>query len=461
MTDSENVTRENDDSGTDSAIDSRPEGLALSRTDRRGMLRTVGAAGAVGLSLTAGCVGGSGGSVEMPDSITIVQENVPDTAAIEPLLSEFEEETGITVEMTKDPYEVLQEKVSTQLQSDSPDFDVAIYDQYWLGDFAEGGLIRSLGDRVADSDVISPDTYFDRVWTSTVVYDDTIWSVPFFQYTNAMIYRTDILEDSGLQQQYEGELAVPESISEYVDLCKFLTRNTRDDLYGAAMQGKRGAPIHDEYMNYFHGMGGTFVTPDGEVKVDESGNEKTAVEALNVYIDNMNDGAPEASKQMKFSEALELLGNEDVFSMLTYNVLYPVVASGDSSLGFDLVPGRSPPIWGWSWGIPANVSEGRAEAAWRFIEWVESFETRKKRMLNGGSPTAPDVLEEDEVIEQNPAFYSKQRELITNATPWTNVPGTTKAVQNWGTQLSLALTGKKSPEKAVADGIEQVKNAFE
>jgi ABC-type glycerol-3-phosphate transport system substrate-binding protein len=82
-------------------------------------------------------------------------------------------------------------------------------------------------------------------------------------------------------------------------------------------------------------------------------------------------------------------------------------------------------------------------------------------MLNGGSPTAPDVLQEDEVVEQNPEFYGKQEELITNATPWTNVPGTTQAVQNWGTQLSLAVAGDKSPEKAIDDGISQVKSAFQ
>jgi multiple sugar transport system substrate-binding protein len=472
MTDSDTTPEGGDGSDTQTDRRHRIRGY---RPDRRRMLKTLGAVGTAGLALTAGCSGSNGGdgggssngdsgSVEVPDSITIVQENVPDTAALEPLLDDFEEETGISAEMTKDPYEVLQEKVSTQLQSNSPDFDVAIYDQYWLGDFVEGGLARSLEDRVADSDVIDPDTYFDPVWESTAVYDDSIWSVPFFQYTNAMMYRTDILQDEELKAEYDGNFAVPETIEEYVSLCKYLTANTDDDFYGAAMQGKRGAPIHDEYMNYFHGMGGKFVTPDGEVMVDKNGNRDIAVEALEVYIDNMNNGAPEASKSMKFSESLEILGNGDAFSMLTYNVLFPILANNTEAgdmLGFDLVPGKSPPIWGWSWGIPANVDEGRAEAAWRFIEWAESFETRKERMLNGGSPTAPDVLQEDEVVEQNPEFYGKQEELITNATPWTNVPGTTQAVQNWGTQLSLAVAGDKSPEKAIDDGISQVKSAFQ
>lgn len=435
------------------------------------MLKSAGALGVAGLTGLAGCSGdgagaGDGGSVEMPDSITIVQENVPDTAALEPLLEDFEEETGITAEMTTDSYETLQEKIPTQLQSDDPDFDVAIQDIYWIGDFAEGGLTQPLDERIADSDAIDPDVYFDPVWSGTATYDDTTYGVPFFHYAHAMMYRTDVLEDSDLESEYDGDFGRPESVEDYVDLAKFLTRDTDDDgevdFYGAAMQGQRGIPINDEYMNYFQGLGGTFVDPDGTVRVDE--HEDTAVDALELYIDNMENGAPEAAKSWKFTQSMEVLGAGDVFSMLTYHILFPVLANNSDvgdSLGFAPTAGGSAPLGGWSWGIPENVDEGRAEAAWEFIEWVESFETRKERMLQGGSPTGGDVLEDDEVVESYPEFYSQQEEIIADAKPFPNVPGTTQAVQNWGTQMSLAVTGEKSPAKAVSDGIDEVKNAIE
>ena len=430
------------------------------------MLQTLGTVGAT--SMLAGCIGddsggssGDGGSPDMPDEITIIQENVPDTAAIEPLLDQFEEETGITATFTKSSYETLQDKIPTQLQSQDPEFDVAIYDIYWLGDFAEGGLIRDLGDRVDDSDVIDPDNYFDPVWNGVATYNDRIWAVPFFHYAHSMIYRTDILEDPELEEAWGGDLSRPETVEEYVEMSKFLT-SEKEDFHGAAMQGQRGVPINDEYMNYFQGLGGTFVEPDGTVKVDE--HEDTAVDALELYIDNMENGAPEAAKSWKFSQSMEVLGAGDVFSMLTYHILFPVLANNSDvgdKLGFAPTVGGSAPLGGWSWGIPENVDEGRAEAAWKFIEWVESFETRKERMLQGGSPTGGDVLEDDEVIDSYPEFYSQQEEIITDAKPFPNVPGTTQAVQNWGTQMSLAVIGEKSPEDAVADGIDEVKNAIE
>jgi len=465
---------ERGDSLAREASETQPQPRRLSsrvRQSRRQILKSAGALGVAGLTGLAGCSGdgasaGDGGSVEMPDSITIVQENVPDTAALESLLKDFEEETGITAEMTTDSYETLQEKIPTQLQSDDPDFDVAIQDIYWIGDFAEGGLTRPLDDRIADSDAIDPDIYFDPVWSGTATYDDTTYGVPFFHYAHAMMYRTDILEDSDLESEYGGDFGRPESVEDYVDLAKFLTRDTNDDgeidFYGAAMQGQRGIPINDEYMNYFQGLGGTFATPDGEVKVDE--HEDTAVEALEVYIDMLNNAAPEASKQWKFSEAMEFLGNGDAFSMFTYHVLYPILAGNTDAgenLGFAPVAGTSPPLGGWSWALPRSLDEGRTEAAWRFIEWAESFDTRKQRMLNGGSPTARDVIDDDEVVESNPTFFEQQAEIISNAKPFPNVPGTTQAVQNWGTELSQAVAGNKDPEQAVADGIDRVKNALE
>ena len=457
MTDNDNAP------GTQASDAQTRRRLSGLRGSRRRMLKTLGAVGAA--DLLAGC-GGDAATPDTPNKITIIQENVPDTAAIEPLLDQFEEETGIAAEMTTDSYETLRGKIPTQMQSDDPDFDVAIQDIYWVGDFAEGGLTQPLGDRIADSDSIDPDVYFDPIWNGTATYDGTTYGVPFFHYGHTMMYRTDVLEDPELASEYDGNLSRPETVNEYVDVAKFLTRDTNDDgevdFYGAAMQGQRGIPINDEYMNYFQGLGGTFATADGEVKIDE--HEDTAVEALEVYIDMISNASPEASKQWKFSQAMEFLGNGEAFSMFTYHVLYPILAGNTDAgenLGFAPVAGGSPPLGGWSWALPRNLDEGRAAAAWRFIEWIESFEIRKQRMLNGGSPTARDVLDDDEVVESNPTFFKQQAEMISNAKPFPNVPGTTQAVQNWGTELSQAVAGNKDPEQAVADGIDRVKNALE
>ena len=470
---------------------------------RRQLLKTLGAAGTAGLALNAGCIsgldggsdgdggdgggdgdggdggGGDGGGgtttgdasgMDLPDKITIIQENVPDTGALKPLLSDFEEKTGITAEMNTAAYETLQNQIPTQLQSSSPSFDVAIQDIYWVGDFAKGGLTRQLDERIANSDKINPDLYFDPVWEGTATYDGKTWGIPFFHYAHAMMYREDLLTDDSRREKYSnqvgGELGIPTTIEEYIKICKFMTRDTdgdgEPDFYGASMQGQRGVPINDEYMNYFQGLGGTFATPDGEVKVDE--HEDTAVEALKMYTDNINNAAPEAAKSWKFSQALEHLGAGNSFSMFTYHVLYPIIVNNfeaGSDISFAPVAGRSPPLGGWSWALPSNLSEPRAEAAWRFIEWAESFETRKKRMLEGGSPTCTDVLEVRDVIQSNPTFFKQQRAVVENARPFPNVPGTTQAVQNWGTELSRAVAGNKSPEQAVSDGIERVKRALE
>ncbi|PSP92630.1 hypothetical protein BRC91_12365 [Halobacteriales archaeon QS_4_62_28] len=433
---------------------------------RRKALKTLGMVGTTGLTFTAGCsgdggsTGESGGDVEPADSITIVAENNPDTAALEPLVPEFEEETGISVEMDVISYEVMTERVSTQLQSSDPGIDIAPLDHYWPGDFAEGGLLEPLESRISDSDVVSGDTYYDKVWEATATYDDTVWSIPFFHYTHVMMYRKDILEDPDLEEQYDGEYRVPETIEEFVDLCTFITESTDEDFYGCAMNGQRGPMIHDEYMDYFNGLGGEFVTPDGEVMLGD--HKEAAVEALELYIENMEEGAPEASKQWNFINSTEAMTNEEAFSMLSYVPLFsPIVEELGDKVGIAQVPGKRPPLFGWSWSIPANLDEQRAEAAWQFIEWIESFESRKRRAMNGAVPTAPDVVADEEVIETNPPFFEIQESLLNNAQPWPNVPGTNQVVQDFGTELSQAVAGEKTPEEAISAGIERVENILQ
>jgi ABC-type glycerol-3-phosphate transport system substrate-binding protein len=242
--------------------DSDSGSKAGSTADRRRFLRTVGGGAAATVSLTAGCLGGgesgngggtgggSSGTAEPAKEITVIQEEVPDTAIIEELLPRFEEETGIAVNFETFTYSAVQEKTFTQLRSGTSDFDVHIVDIYWLGDFATGGLIRTLDNRIANTDSVRQDLYVETLWNALATYEGSTYGIPYFNYMHGMMYRQDILEDSELGSRYEeetgNEFDKPQSVREYVDLCRFLTRDTDGngevDFYGASMTGKRGVP---------------------------------------------------------------------------------------------------------------------------------------------------------------------------------------------------------------------------
>ena len=173
--------------GSDSDSDSGSR--AGSTADRRRFLRTVGGAAAT-VSLTAGCLGGgesgngsgtgggSSGTAKPAKEITVIQKEVPDTAIIEELLPRFEEETGIAVNFETFTYSAVQEKTFTQLRSGTSDFDVHIIDICWPRDFATGGLIRTLDNRIASTNSVRQDLYVETLWNALATYEGSTYGIP-------------------------------------------------------------------------------------------------------------------------------------------------------------------------------------------------------------------------------------------------------------------------------------------
>ena len=174
--------------GSDSDSDSGSR--AGSTADRRRFLRTVGGGAAATVSLTAGCLGGgesgngsgtgggSSGTAKPAKEITVIQKEVPDTAIIEELLPRFEEETGTAVNFETFTYSAVQEKTFTQLRSGTSDFDVHIIDICWPRDFATGGLIRTLDNRIASTNSVRQDLYVETLWNALATYEGSTYGIP-------------------------------------------------------------------------------------------------------------------------------------------------------------------------------------------------------------------------------------------------------------------------------------------
>jgi ABC-type glycerol-3-phosphate transport system substrate-binding protein len=118
-------------------------------------------------------------------------------------------------------------------------------------------------------------------------------------------------------------------------------------------------------------------------------------------------------------------------------------------------------VGSWSLGIPSNLPENRIDAAWQFIEWANTFENRKQRILNGGSPVGTDTLDDEEVIESNPNLWTNLQDLISGGQSISKYPGALQANRANGIELSSILSGSKSIEDGIDDGIAAVEDAMQ
>ena len=448
---------------------------------RRRFLTAAGAASVIGL---AGCVGGGddgSGSVSPDDldvapgelevdEINVLAEGVADNLVLAEMSDQFEDEYGVTVNWTDFGYEQTQEEASNQVAADESAYDVMTIDTYWVGDFALGENLLPLDSLIGRSDVVDSDNYLEEVWDTVAHFEGTTWTIPFWQWTLGAGYREDLLQDDEFAAQYESEFGEDlqsgtESVSAYADMTVNITEMTGGDVHGAALMGQSGTKANDQWLGLFQGKGGTFIDEEGNPVYGDYRQE--AIEATEDWIRIIHEGSPDGSGSWGFPEVSEHVGRGDGFSAINYNIFYVnmnnALAENTESgqiKQYD-TPGGSPAVGSWSLGIPANLSEERAQAAWTYIQWANSFEMRKQRILNGGSPVCYDTLDDDEVVESNPLLWENLEELITGGKSISKYPGALQANTRNGEELSAALAGGKSVEDAIDAGIEAVENAME
>lgn len=417
-------------------------------------------AGTMTTGLFAGCGGSSDQKQETgsSDTINILMEDVADTQIVQNHIDEFEEETGIHVNIETIGYSSMHEKLLTQMISSTNAYDVVVVDCYWVGEFTEAGWLEDLGPYIEESG-FDTSPYLDSMMNMVGKVDGTTYMIPFYNYMMSLIYRTDVFENEEMQAAYENEYGkpfeMPANLEEYVELCKWITAQ-QTGISGVVMQGARPDPTVVEWCNYLFSCGGDFYDENGEIMI----NNEDAVKALDLYVDNMLNAAPEGAKSFGFDEAFNVFAQGSAFSYITYNWMIPRLNNADESSVSGLVdivpiPDGISLNAGWGWGIPANAAN--KDAAWNFISWIESAEMTKTRALEGGSPTREDVMQDEEVLEAYP-YLKTVYEIMKTAKMIPIMEDATQLVEVLGREISLTVTGDKSSQEALDTVAEEMKD---
>jgi ABC-type glycerol-3-phosphate transport system substrate-binding protein len=390
-------------------------------------------------------------------TINIMMEGVPDTEFVQELLPQFQEETGMTVNIEVLNYALMHEKLVPQLTAGqgSGSYDAIVVDNYWVGEFVKAGWLMPLDDKLQASQSIKMENYLPSMVEMVGQLNGKTYMIPFYNYAMALIYRTDMMEDPEVQAAYKEatgkDLALPASIPEYVDLVKVMTRDTNGDgevdIYGTSMQGLRPDPTVMEFLNYLYAMGGSIYAEDGSVAI----NNEIGVEALTLYADAMAKAAPPGAPAYGFDEAYATMAQGKAFSFISYNWMVPQLNDPEKSQVVDKVavvrvPGGAGLLGGWGWAIP--VSSPNPDAAWAFFEWVESFEIAKQRALLGGAPTRHDVFADPEVLAKYP-YYQESEQIVGEAVMFPILSRSPQVVEVLGIALSSVTSGQSDVETAL------------
>jgi len=392
-------------------------------------------------------------------TINILMESVPDTRFVQEVVPEFEEETGISVEIEVVNYAEMHTKLVPQLVAPTGSYDVIVVDFYWVGEFTKAGWLQPLDERIEESG-FDDSVYFDSLMNLVGRVDGTTYMLPFYNYAMGLTYRQDMIDDPEEQAAFEEEygmpLRVPETWEEYLNQVEFFTRDTdddgRNDFFGVVNQGLRPDPIAMEWSNYLFARGGRYHDEDWTPLLDTP----EAIAAVEDYRRNLQEYGPTGAASFGFDEAFNVAAQGRAFSYITYNMFRTAYDDPSQSevvgqMEITMVPPHGGLNGAWGWAIPNSSPD--PDAAWQFLEWIESPEIAKERALLGGSPTRADVFEDEEVLDTYP-YYPRLRELLDTANNFPVFTYTPQFVEELGRELSLAVTGEKSPEEAMRDANE-------
>ena len=316
----------------------------------------------VGLGLTAGVAFADGHS----KTITIATVNNGDMVRMQGYTDQFTEATGIAVEWVTLEENTLRSRVTTDITTKGGQFDIMTIGMYETPIWGANGWLVPLNDLSAEYDVddILP------AMRNGLSHDGTLYAAPFYGESSMVMYRTDLMEAAGLEMPADPTWQFIREAAAAMD-------NPAEDINGICLRGKAG-----------WGEGGAFITVTGNSFgarwFDEDWNaqfdQPEWAEAINFYVNLMNDYGPEGYATNGFNENLSLFNQGKCGMWIDATVAASFVTGDDSTVadhvGFALAPNyegvekRANWLWAWALAIPAGTQQ-EAEAK-QFIEWATS-----------------------------------------------------------------------------------------
>ena len=315
--------------------------------------------GAAALSLMA--------STAFAETLTIATVNNGDMIRMQGLTDDFTKKTGHEVEWVTLEENVLRQRVTTDITTKGGAFDLMTIGMYETPIWGKNGWLVPLDSLSAEYNV---DDLLPAM-RAGLSHDGTLYAAPFYGESSMVMYRTDLMEKAGLE--------MPEAPTwQFIREAAKAMTDRDNDINGICLRGKAG-----------WGEGGAFITVTGNSFgarwFDEDWNaqfdQPEWAEALNFFIDMMNESGPSGYATNGFNENLSLFQQGRCGMWIDATVAASFVTNPDDStvadkVGFALAPNsegvdrKSNWLWAWALAIPAGTQ--KADAAKQFIEWATS-----------------------------------------------------------------------------------------
>lgn len=334
------------------------------------------------------------------ESLRILLLDTPPVHTFCTLLKNFEDKTGGRVEVQICKHNSLYEEIQKNNDSDTP-CDVFMYDLPWLSMLASDGTLEDISELLSDidTDAFLPDClqYYSR-------FETGFYGVPFIYAPQILYYRKDLFENevlrSAFEKLYKTSLRPPITFKEFNAVADFFTNKSDALHYGISIPAAYDECLAPELYMRLRAYGSEVVDKYGNFSIHNPNARKAYIN----FVRATRFAKPDFLEATDVSIIDDFLHGETAM-LITYPVFMTNIANLQKSsligsVGCTNIPGRSPILGGWSFGIHSKST--KKEAAGKFLAWTFDEQIGNYFALQGGQPAIRSTYTNDELVKLYP-----------------------------------------------------------
>jgi multiple sugar transport system substrate-binding protein len=391
--------------------------------------------------LLSGCGDGGRG-----DPLVFAVGGAPAELAVwEQFVAEFQDRTGIEVEIARQPANTGQrrQELIVALDSGQRNPDVFLMDVAWVGLFAAAGWLEPLTG-------VDRTPFFPGILDTVDVRDGELLALPVYVDGGVLYYRRDLLEEYGIA-------APPETLDQLRRTARRVEdrqRPRRPDFYGFVWQGAQYEGLVCVFLELAGAEGG-FTRRDGRLLVDTEAN----VRALRAMREMIADGIspPSTFTEMREEQARTWFQQGNALYERNWPYAWALHQGSDSPVrglvGVTAVPAlnaddRVSTLGGWHAAV--SIHSDRKADARRLVEFITSYEIQKRMVTTlGWNPGRRDLYDDPDVLALAPQL-AELAPIFRHARPRPVEPYYPQLSRILQRRLNAALAGSIAPENALA-----------
>lgn len=378
----------------------------------------------------------------------------PHTVASKEVAKWFEEETGARVNVLVVPYGNVTEKAVLDVTSGAGEYDVIEYWYPMLGSLADNGVLAPIDDWWAENAEAMEADDFIPVFSETFsVVDGTRYGLPYDGDLHLLFYNTTLFDKYNLEP--------PTTWDEYLEACKTITDGEGGEAYGCGIMGaKIPLILIGTFLNRLGGYGGAFFDEEGNPVI----NSPEAVAALEAMVEQAPYALPEPAA-VAFDELLggwltgkvamaefwtdlgQMTDNPEQSTIIGEWGVVPL-PMGDGANAQIAAPNNA----GFAVGISTAAQD--PELAYEFLKFIgrPDINVRANTLVGGLDPTRWSTLDNAEYrAHVGDELADAVKAAHENAMPWPTEAKWAELQEILNENLSLTLTGAKTPQEALDD----------